>query len=419
MHARPSERLSAPVRLSCIALTATATGSDEHRARVCALTEQYGATPPGPDIKHYSVDLDAFRLIWERHTEFTRYTFIVPAEGEPFSATAIDAVPPAWLNDLPGELIAGTHAELREKNGAPPDLEALTRNHFSGHAMIGSDIAGGAGTVMTDFRIHRDGFTRFLLLDDSLTQTESGQVIQRILEIETYRIMALLGLPVAQALVPKIGAWERELAEITDEMTLAGETHDVDEPDLLNRLTILQAAIEKSYTENQFRFGASAAYYGIVRGRIDDLRETRLADLRTLEEFTERRLAPAMATCQAAERRQAALSERVDRAAQLLSTRVDLSLEQQNAAVLESMNRRVELQLRLQQTVEGLSIAAITYYGVGVVGYIVKGLEASGVPVNPELVMGIAVPVVAALTAFGIWRTHKLIKAGEPDHKDP
>ena len=285
--------------------------------------------------------------------------------------------------------------------------------------MIGSDIADGAGTVMTDFRIQRDGFTRFLIVDGNLTETESGQVIQRILEIETYRIMALLGLPVAQALVPKIGAWERELAEIADEMTQAGETDDVDEPDLLNRLTILQAAIEKSYTENQFRFGASAAYYDIVRGRIEDLRESRLADLRTLAEFTERRLAPAMATCQAAERRQAALSERVDRAAQLLSTRVDLSLEQQNAAVLESMNRRVELQLRLQQTVEGLSIAAITYYGVGVVGYIAKGLEASGVPINPELVMGLAVPIVAALTAFGIWRTHKLIKAGEPGHKAP
>ena len=83
------------------------------------------------------------------------------------------------------------------------------------------------------------------------------------------------------------------------------------------------------------------------------------------------------------------------------------------------MNRRVELQLRLQQTVEGLSIAAITYYGVGVVGYIAKGLEAGGAPINPELVMGLAVPVVAALTAFGIWRTHKLIKAGEPGHNDP
>lgn len=411
VHARPSERMSPPLRLSCIALKADGPYREEDRAIVAELTEQYGATPPGPGIKHYSVDLGDFRMIWERHTEFTRYTFIVAADADPFLATALEAVPEAWLATLPGTLIAGAHAELREKPEGDLDLDEIAKKHFSGHFLIGSDIADGAGTALTDFRIHQDGFTRFLILDAGMSPTQSGQIVQRILEIETYRIMALLGLPVAQALTPAIGEWERELAEITNEMTGPGESGAIDEPVLLDRLTTLQAAIEKSYTENQFRFGASAAYYGIVCGRIEDLRESRLADLQTFEEFTQRRLAPAMATCQAAERRQAALSERVDRAAQLLSTRVDFSLEQQNAAVLESMNRRVELQLRLQQTVEGLSIAAITYYVVGVIGYLAKGLKAGGLAVNPELVMGIAVPVVIGLTAFGVWRTRRQIES--------
>ncbi|MEL6956779.1 MAG: DUF3422 family protein, partial [Pseudomonadota bacterium] len=200
--------------------------------------------------------------------------------------------------------------------------------------------------------------------------------------------------------------WERDLASIASEMTDQGDT---DETILLEQLTSLQAAIEKSYTESQFRFSASAAYHALVNRRIEELREERRPDMQTLGEFTERRLAPAMATCTSAERRQAALSERVDRAAQLLSTRVDLSLERQNSDLLESMNRRVELQLRLQQTVEGLSIAAITYYIVGVIGYMAKGAAAAGLGVDANLVMGLAAPAVLALTALAVWRARQEI----------
>ncbi len=97
-----------------------------------------------------------------------------------------------------------------------------------------------------------------------------------------------------------------------------------------------------------------------------------------------------MNTCRAAAARQESLSQRVARATQLLSTRVDLTREQQNQAVLDSMNRRAAAQLRLQQTVEGLSIAAMTYYVVGLVGYAAKGAKAAGVAVDPELAMASA-----------------------------
>ena len=46
--------------------------------------------------------------------------------------------------------------------------------------------------------------------------------------------------------------------------------------------------------------------------------------------------------------------------------------------LLGAMNRRQQLQLRLQATVEGLSVAAITYYIVGLVGYAAKGLKEGG-----------------------------------------
>lgn len=406
VHARPPIPLDTPVQITCIAMKTDPGDADADRNKVIELTEQYGATPPGPDAKHYTVDLGDFRLTWERHTEFIRYTFIRTLEAQPFVDTAIEAVPEAWLSSLPGKLIAGANLAVVDRARNARSMADISNAYFSGNGLIGSDISDGAAMAVTDFRIHKDGFSRFLVLNGEMSERQCGQIAQHLLEIETYRIVALLGLPVAQGVLPQLATWESELSQITAEMTEEGGR---DEPQLLDRLTSLQAAIEKSYTTSQFRFSASAAYYALVQRRIEELRETRMAETQTFFEFTERRLAPAMATCASAERRQAALSERVDRAAQLLSTRVDLSLEQQNAEVLASMNQRVELQLRLQQTVEGLSIAAITYYIVGVIGYIAKGMSALGWPVDAAIVMGLAAPAVLGLTAAGVWRARKEI----------
>lgn len=403
VHARPPEPLEAPVHLSGIAMTTNWPYRDSDRDVICDVASRYGATPPGVGAKHYSVDLSDFRLIWERHTEFTRYTFIVTGDRTPFAQPAIDAVPKDWLANLPGELIAASHASMIP---APDQISysELGKAHFSDNTLIGAAIAGDAARALTDFRIHADGFSRYLILNKSMTPWHAGRIVQRLLEIETYRIMALLALPVAQDLVQKLTGWENELSKVTTAMS---SPEDVDETELLTRLTALQASIEKSHTESDFRFGAASAYYSLVQRRIDELREVRLPEMQTFQEFTVRRLAPAMNTCASVASRQEGMSERVDRAAQLLSTRVDMSLEQQNQALLESMNRRAELQLRLQQTVEGLSLAAITYYTVGVIAYAAAGLAAIGFGVDPKLVAGISVPLVLAIAGFGLWRSRK------------
>jgi uncharacterized membrane-anchored protein len=409
VHARPPEPLTAPVRISCIALITDWGYQDSDRQVVCDLTRQYGVTPPGPGVKHFSVDLKDFRLIWERHTEFTRFTFIVEGvdEDDPFATPAIDSAPPGWVAALPGELIAATNAALIKPLPDETDHALISKRFFSNQMLIGSKVTGDAAIAQTDFRIHQDGASRILIQNRTMSQWHAGRIVQRLLEIETYRVMALLALPVAQALSPKLSAWERELSEITAAMTSMGE---LDEPGLLDRLTKIQAAVERGHTETLFRFGASDAYYSIVTKRIEELREDRMRGIQTFQEFIERRLGPAMATCRAVAQRQSALSERVDRATQLLSTRVDMSLERQNQEVLESMNRRAALQLRLQQTVEGLSIAAITYYVVGVIGYVAKGLEAAGMGLKSEIVTGVTAPFVLLLSGFGVWRARKMLE---------
>lgn len=137
------------------------------------------------------------------------------------------------------------------------------------------------------------------------------------------------------------------------------------------------------------------------------LREQTLGGYTRWSSFLERRMAPAMRTCQTLENRQADLSRRLERAANLLRTRIDVELEQQNRQLLSSMNRRARLQLRLQQWVEGLSVAAVSYYVIGLINYIAKGAYDSGMGINPELVTALAVvPVV-----LGIWLFVRFIRA--------
>ena len=265
--------------------------------------------------------------------------------------------------------------------------------------LVGSQVGDSAAIALTDFRVRADGFSRFLLIDRHMTARQAGRTVQRIVEIDTYRMMSLLALPVAQGLAPLITRYERELSEVTTVLESASEE---DEARLLERLTRLEAQIESGGAENHYRFGAAAAYYELVQRRIAELREVRIPGLQTFGDFTERRLAPAMNTCRAVAGRQESLSQRLARANQLLATRVDLTRERQNQALLESMNRRAKAQFKLQETVEGLSIAAITYYVVGLIGYIAKGIKALGWDVNYELVMALSIPIVAGLAAFGI-----------------
>jgi uncharacterized membrane-anchored protein len=177
---------------------------------------------------------------------------------------------------------------------------------------------------------------------------------------------------------------------------LVGAT-EADEPKLLEQLTRLAAAIENAASANLYRFSAASAYWGLVRRRITDLREARIEGLQPFQEFTERRLAPAMDTCEAIAARQDALSRRVSRATQLLSTRVELTRERQTQAVLEEMNKRAGLQLRLQQTVETISVAAISYYVIGLLGYVIKAATDAGAPFDPDIATGATVPLVAVL----------------------
>jgi uncharacterized membrane-anchored protein len=254
-------------------------------------------------------------------------------------------------------------------------------------------VDGGAAIVATDFRPDPAGFVRILLRDCGLTQSRAGALVQRLLEIETYRLLALLGLPEAQKLLPRVQSIEARVSEVASQMTQSSGL-EVDH-ELLDVLTSLLADLEAQSASWMFRIGATRAYETLVQQRLVAIGEEAHDGWPTIGAFLSRRMAPAMRTVEMLETRQSELARKLVRAANLLRTRVDVEIEQQNRDLLRSMNERTRMQLRLQQTVEGLSVAAITYYTVGLAAYVIKGLKDSGmISIDASLATAVVVPIV-------------------------
>jgi uncharacterized membrane-anchored protein len=263
--------------------------------------------------------------------------------------------------------------------------------------------------VVTDFQLRDSGFERMLVVAPKDTSKErAGRISQRLLELETYRLMALRGLPVAKLVGTQLGQSEKELADIIETLEHKGGNDQA----LLSRLVGLAAAVERLTAENAYRFSATAAYDKLVTERIAELRESPISGTQTIGDFMKRRLSPAMATVASSAQRLASLSERISRASALLRTRVDIATEEQNRMLLEKLTKGQEMQLRLQTTVEGLSIAAISYYVVSLLLYAGKAAKAAGLNVHPELLAGSLIPVVLWLVWSATRRIHAKLYKG-------
>lgn len=411
LHARPYEALEAPMRASHLAMVSSEAAASSDRDHVAALCRRYGTAEPAPEARHLSAELGPFRLKWERHTEFSTYTFFRRTDfDDPFPAPAIELVPGDWLAQLPGERLVAVHVALEPRDAPARALSELYRL-FGTDNIAGSRMSGGAAEAFTDFRLHGDGFGRILIRDISLGPRQAGRLVQRLLEIETYRMMALLAFPHAREVGPKVAAVDMALAEIA---TAMGKLEGFeDERALLDRLTELSIEVEEMSASTSYRFGAARAYATLVERRIAELRESRIEGLQTIGEFMDRRFAPALSTCEATAARLESVAERVSRAANLLLTRVDLDLEGQNQRLLRSMDKRAKLQFRLQQAVEGLSVTAISYYLMGLVGYLARAAEHFGAPIDPEIVQGVSIVPVVILVALGIRHVRKAIQKAE------
>jgi len=389
-HARPFTPLSGPALVTRIATLSGQDGEDADRRHMAALCRRVGQPEPGPGSRWCALDAGAWRVRWERHTELSTWTFFrAPGGSTPFLETALDLAPEDWVAAFPGAVLVATRLEVW------PEVDERSAAALFGLEVVGSRLADGAAIALTDFRPDAQGMTRYLLLAQAGDAALTGRLVQSLLEIETYRLMALLAFPVAGETGKALSGIEAMAADLAHK--LAEDADPEADRLLLDRLSALAGETEALIGRTSFRFDAAAAYHGIVRERIEMLREQHIDGLLTLGEFMQRRLDPAMRTCDAVAERQRATIGRVARMAQMLNTRVEVAAEATSAALLASMDKRAGASLKLQQTVEGLSTVAIAYYAVGLLGFPLKALEKTVHRFDATIAAGIVAPIIVVL----------------------
>src|SRR3954447_3785842 len=366
MHVRRLPPLLIPAHvLQIVALLGPSQSGDAER-HMAAIP---GCDAPAAGARYPRCRIGNVELVWERHTEFCTYTLLAAGKTDPlFSHDLFGSVDGAWLQAIPGEIIRASHVVfIPEESGA--DVETLDCG-FAEDSLVCCDLGGGAARMYSDFKLHADGNGRLLVVDRGLAGIEPGQLLRRLLELGDYRKMALLGLPIAQAGMSQLEKLETRLADLTAAVANA----EADPSGLLVELTGLSAEIARLSSETRFRMSASGAYGQLVDERLSALRVEPVRGYLSLADFTERRLHPALRTCASFSNRLTDLAARAEWASALMRTRVETTLTAQNRDLLESMDRRASIQLRLQETVEGLSVVAISYYAVGLLGYAAKPL---------------------------------------------
>ncbi len=406
LHARPFPPLRAPCFAAYLAIKrpADAVGRDraEDVAHLHALLDRYGASYPPAGANHYFGQIGKYQLKWEQHAEFITYTIF--GEGiaqKPFDPKVFDVFPAEWLEQAPGVRI--TSALIRvETRPDEAEMEEKLKAWFVPESLAASRVLDGAANVAADFRIDEGGHMRFAVFADAgISERRTGRIVTRLAEIETYKAMSMLGLARARAISERLAEIEDELSDLVTGLGQGGADRERQLADLLG----LAAELESLHAQTSFRFGATRAYEAIVVDRIRVLREDRWGGRQTLNEFMMRRYDPAMRTVKSAEDRLRDMAQRANRAGELLRTQVDVERSAQNQKVLESMDRRADLQLRLQETVEGLSVVAISYYAVSLLAILIEPLAYKAGIDKGWAKAGLVIPVVLA-----VWLTGKAVR---------
>ena len=413
LHARPAPLIPVPSTAAFLALKpaqdAAARDRGLDRAHLIALLDRHGAPHPAPDANHHAGTLGRHGVKWENHTEAT--TWVAFAEGlsdRPFDPAGFDLFPADWLAKAPGVRVTSILFRIESMpmaDGACDEaaLGSKLDDWFVGESLAVARVLDGAAVLASDFRIDPAGHVRMaVFVHPDQGARRVGRIVQRLCEIEMYRALSMLGLARARLVSAEMGALDRRLADLVTGMAQAGSRAE----SVLDDLMAVSAELEQLEMSASFRFSATRAYAAIVLDRIAVLRETRFGGRQTLDEFMRRRWDPAMRTVRAAETRLSVLSERAMRAGRLLSTQVEVARSAQNQTLLASMDKRADLQLRLQHTVEGLSVVAISYYAVGLLANMALPL-AEPLGMEKPGVMALLTPAVVV----GVWLALRRIRA--------
>ncbi len=399
LHARPFPSMEAPCSAVYVAIKqpddAVSRDRQQDLDHLTSLLDRHGAPHPQPGATHYYGQIGKHWLKWEQHTEFVTYTvFSESPPRRPFDPEAFDVFPEDWLEKAPGQRVTSVLIDIRERPSDEQGISEYLDEWFVSESLAAASVLDDGAVISGDFRIDQKGHLRFAVFASEGTSARRvGRIVQRLCEIETYKSMSMLGFARVRQLQPKLNTLDTQLTTLMGAMSEEQASADT----TLNDLLKISAELETLSARSSFRFGATGAYEALVNQRIEALREERFQGRQHFAEFMMRRYAPAMRTVTSAERRLEQMSSRSIRASNLLRTRVDVERSAQNQALLESMDKRSDLQLRLQRTVEGLSVVAISYYAVSLVGYMLYPVaETTGIS-KGTLSALVTLPVVAVV----------------------
>jgi uncharacterized membrane-anchored protein len=392
LHQRRMSALVPPLRMVQLLRIVPAEARDAERDWLGAMPALAGSLVVEP--RHASGRTGGGQeFIWERHSEASTASLILPGlEGDAFAPRPGESALVAWLFEAPGTVLRGVRiAVLADDAAAAPVVAAAG---FAPDELVACDLAGRA-RMWSDYRVHGDGLGRLVVAANGMPPADLGRTVQRLQELGNYRNMTLLGFEAVQAEAATLSALEGR-------MTVAvTAVHDgADDQATLADLGAIAAGIGALTQRTLYRLGATEAYFAIVEDRLAMLEPVRVPGFQGLDDFTERRLVPAVRTCRSFAARVEALERRAERATSQLRTRIDMRIQDQNNDLLASMSRAATRQLRLQRLVEGLSVIAISYYAVSLFGYLAKGLaRPMGMPADLLTALA-AVPVVLLVWWF-------------------
>jgi uncharacterized membrane-anchored protein len=408
LHARPFPVLTVPCSAAFIAIKEPEDNATRDRARDRAhlldLLDRHATAHPKPEATHFSGPIGRSELKWESHTEFVTYSAFTPGlSARPFDPFDAEVFPEDWLLAAPGKRVASVLVRVEEM---PQDEEALLaklEDWFVAESLAVARVVEGAAVVASDFRIDPAGHMRFAVFVRPDTEPRRvGRIVQRLCEIETYRAMSMLGLIRARELGAELNRLDPRLSALMSALNAEERRPEA----ALHELLTIAAELERLAVGVSFRFGATLAYEAIVTQRVISLREERVDGRQIFGEFMMRRYDPAMRTVKSTDTRLKSMADRAQRAAELLRTRVDVERSGQNQALLASMDRRADLALRLQHTVEGLSVVAISYYAVSLAGYVAGPLLEDWGVEKPWVLAGLTPLVIVA-----VWLMVRRIRA--------
>lgn len=414
LHTRTAPPLPAETRCSYLCFLTDEKGYEADLNEVRAICRAYAKPEPEDGCRHYVIDIDDLIIKWERHTELNSYSFYHHGYNKcPFEKTALEAMPQVLMDELKGQLFLAAHIEIYTQDRAEAMGQTLLENMLQLGDVMGGCVSDGKASIYSPMRLSPEGFHKFIIVHDHLHANRLGRLVQRLLEINQYQSAALLALSPARHALKSVNQMEEAMEDIVANLTEQLSNHDAARQ-MHHRISKLMADAENLSSDLAYRFSASSAYYQLVLRRLSELQETKVPGHLRLTSFIQKRLEPAMATCTSVEDRLQKLTRRISRAASILRTHIDLTLEQQNQDLLKSMNERAKTQLRLQETVESLSVVAISYYFLGIIKYMLEGSPELPWGITPKFALTAIAPLVLLATWAFLRRVRKKILHHDP-----